>query len=195
MSEPKRNNNDTNVKKTSQGIDNMKGSGIMSNEKKTVRIEDIPNATQTKIEYVNRLGNVPSAYEARLKLRARQGWHQYWAAPGADYERCMASGMYAHVREPSDEQRKTGKWEPGEEAGEVIKIVNNEGKVELIALECPMDAYVEYLHWMEQESTRRYTAIKEQYYNAIEGLNSAVGGRGRQFIAGEVNDEGNFKPL
>jgi len=187
--------NNTKKDTVSKSVDKIANEAISLNQdKQEIKAEAIPNATVKKVEFVNKLGNVPDTYTARLKIRPRRGWHQYWAAPGEDYERCMASGAYTQVRMPTDEQKRNG-YEPGEENGEVLKIVNTEGKIELVALECRMEDYEEYLHWMEQESTRRYMAIKEDYYNSIESLNSKSGSRGKHLIAGEMNKNGEFKPF
>jgi len=140
----------------------------------------------------NPLGNASDAYTARLKVRERTGYHTYWAAPGADFERCMASGMYTQVREPTEEQRKKG-CEPGTESGEVKKIMTAEGKVELIALECPKDAYEKYLAWMDQQSSMRYGEIRTQYAQATDEINRNIGGRGARIVPGEVDEDGRFK--
>ena len=142
----------------------------------------------------NPLGNSSDAYSARLKVRERTGYHTYWAAPGADFERCMASGMYTQVREPTEDERKKG-VKPGYESGEVKKIMTSEGKVELIALECPIEAYEQYLQWMSQQSSLRYGAIKADYYEKTEEINRGIGGRNARIIPGEVSEDGAFKAL
>ena len=177
-----------------ESVDMTQVPGVELKQKKPVNPDDLPKMSKKGIEYVNRLGNVSSAYAARLALRARTGWHQYWASPGEDYERCMSSGVYTQVREPTEQQVRDG-YEPGTESGEVKKILTSEGKIELIALECPLDAYTEYLNWMSQESTRKYMAVKENFHHSIDDLNNQFGGRGREITAGEVDNNGDFKPL
>ena len=177
-----------------KSVDMTQVPGVELKQKKPVNPDDLPTISKKGQEFVNRLGNVSSAYAARLAHRKRPRWHQYWASPGEDYERCMTSGVYTQVREPTEQQRRDG-YEPGTESGEVRKILTSEGKVELIELECPLDAYVEYLNWMSQESTRQHTIVKENFYRNIEDLNSQFGGRGREITAGEVDNNGDFKPL
>lgn len=157
------------------------------------RKEAVKPVKREGIEIVeNPLGNSSSAYAHRLKIRQRTGWHTYWAKPGADYERCMASGAYTQVRKPSDKQLNEG-YEPGYEDGEVLKIMDSEGKVELIALECREEAYQQYLKWMSQQSAMRYGAIKTDYAKATEDINrSAPRGSGK-IIPGEVGEDGQFK--
>lgn len=137
----------------------------------------------------NPLGNSLSAYEYRQHIRARKGWHGYWANPGADFDRCMATGNYVQVRKPTDEQERKG-YVPGEENGEVIKRLNAEMKVEAIALECREEHYQQYLQWMDQQSSMRYGEIKSNYFEKIDDLNKDIKVRGGRIIPQDLNEEG-----
>ena len=137
----------------------------------------------------NPLGSSQSAFEHRLRIRTRKGWHGYWANPGADFDRCMASGMYKQVRRPTEEQEKKG-FEVGEENGEVVKRLNAEGKVEAIALECREEHYQQYLQWMDQQSSLRYGAIKENYMTNVDGINRDIKDRSARIRPLDLNEGG-----
>lgn len=182
--------NNTENKSVLESVDTVKGAAVESKQKRAVDPDSLSKMSKQGVEFVNRLGSATSAYAARLHIRPRTGWHQYWATPGEDYERCINSGTYTQVREPGKPGEK-----PGYESGEVKKILNAEGKIELIALECPLDAYEEYLNWMSQESSRKYMAVKGNFAQAVDDLNRAAGGHGREMTAGEIDKNGDFKPL
>ena len=126
---------------------------------------------------VNPLGNSMDSPNFKLKTRERKGWHTYWASPGADFERCMGCGKYKQIRKPTEAQEKSG-FEVGEESGEVIKLLTEDLKVELIALECREEHFQEYLRWMDETSSRKYGAIKTDYMEKVEDINRGVTRRG-----------------
>jgi hypothetical protein len=100
----------------------------------------------------------------RLRTRERRGWHTYWAAPGPDFDRCIASGHYKQIRKQLEGEDR----EPGYENGEVLKLLDGEGKVELIALECPMEYYQKRIQRMATKSQERYAANKEAFASVVE---------------------------
>jgi len=107
--------------------------------------------------------------EAREYIRPRRGYHQCWKNPGREYDAAVL-GPYKPVRKPTAEQEKAG-FEPGTESGEVLKRLDADGKVEAIALECPEEVFNDYLTWMDEESTRRYKGLTEDYLMGIEEIN------------------------
>lgn len=100
----------------------------------------------------------------RLRTRERRGWHTYWAAPGPDFDRCIASGHYKQIRKQLEDEDQ----DPGYENGEVLKLLDGEGKVELIALECPMEYYQKRIQRMATKSQERYAANKEAFASVVE---------------------------
>ena len=106
----------------------------------------------------------------REKIRARKGWHQCWAGPGGDAETKLA-GPYKNVRKPSDAQERGQKFEPGEEAGEILKRMDGNGLVEAIAVECPEHLFQEHLEWVSQKSRASVVQQKEQYFGKVEEIN------------------------
>lgn len=137
----------------------------------------------------NPLGNSRGSYEFRMYIRPRTGWHGYWANPGADFDRCMGSGKYVQVRKPTEAQEKAG-YEPGTESGEVIKRLTADGKIEAIALECRQEDYEQYLKWMDQQSSMKYSGVKEGYYEGIENINRGITARGGRIIPQDLNEQG-----
>lgn len=111
----------------------------------------------------------------RLKIRPRRGWHSCWKSPGADFDGAMA-GPYTQVREPTAQQEKDG-YVPGEESGEVKKLLDGEGKVELIAVECRQELFEQHLEAMSLKSARMYSDVKQGFFKATEEINRQVGGR------------------
>lgn len=145
---------------------------------------------QGKVEVMRNplLSNPLSGYaESREFIRARRGWHQYWANPGRDFDERMR-GPYRQVRVPTDEQKKAG-YEPGEENGEVLKRLDGEGKVEAIALECPQDQYEAYLQWMADASGLAKTTVKRNFAKRVEEINRDLPADMR---VGLVDDEGDL---
>ena len=113
----------------------------------------------------------------RLRIRQRAGWHQCWKTPGNELDAALG-GPYRQVRRPKDtgEKDKYGevvpeKVEPGYENGEVLKIMDENGKVELVAVECPQGLYEEYLEYMARKSRGMYSANEEKFEQNIEELN------------------------
>lgn len=100
----------------------------------------------------------------RLRTRQRRGWHTYWAAPGPDFDRCVASGYYKQIRKQLEDEDR----EPGYENGEVLKILDGDGKVELIAMECPVEYYEKRIQRMATKSKERYAANKEAFATVVE---------------------------
>lgn len=145
-------------------------------------------AKSVVVEITNPLGGAGNAYDHRMNIRKRPGYHGYWANPGADFERCMASGAYTQVRKPTDKQEKEG-YQPGEESGEVLKRMTAEGKVEAIALECTQEAYEQYLEWMSQESAKRFTQMKQNFFQNTEDLNRGARHRDERIIPIDTTGE------
>ena len=109
-------------------------------------------------------------HEYRLKVRERKGWHTYWAAPGPDFDMRMAIGAYHQVRKhktKGDEDLEPD-VEPGYETGEVLKLLDGEGKVELIAMECPEEFYQDVINDMSSASVARYSKQEENFAQTIE---------------------------
>jgi hypothetical protein len=126
-----------------------------------------------KIEVLTNPMNPLSGYtEARERIRARKGWHQCWAGPGRDYE-AKISGPYKQVREPTEAQKRAG-YEPGYEDGEVVKLLDGEGKVEAIAMECPQELFDKYLEWMSKKSGARKQEIKGDFFKSVEDINREI---------------------
>jgi hypothetical protein len=129
----------------------------------------------------------------RLKIRERKGWHPYWASPGADFDMRMALGVYHQVR-----KHKTDTYgkdlepdvEPGYESGEVLKLLDGDGKVELIALECPLEFYEEVINDMSTKSVARFKRQNESFAETIEEeINVRVPKDHRMKVYGEGDKE------
>jgi len=115
--------------------------------------------------------------EFRLRIRARRGWHQCWKTPGNELDAALA-GPYKQIRKQKDTGRKDQygeaileKQEPGYENGEVLKLMDENGKVELVAVECPLELYDKYLEYMAEKSRRMYSANKNKFAENVEELN------------------------
>ena len=122
-----------------------------------------------KVQAKNPFNPLQGEAEAREYVRPRKGWHQAWKNPGREYDTAVL-GPYKPVRDPTKEQKDKG-YEAGDESGEVVKRLDADGKVEAIAVECPQEIFEEYLNWMNEESTRRYAGITEEYLVKIEDIN------------------------
>jgi hypothetical protein len=120
----------------------------------------------------------------RLKIRARRGWHQAWKAPGVDFDTAM-SGPYKQVRK----QKEGESEEPGYENGEVLKLYDGEGKVELIAVECPEELYQQHLLAMARKSSRMLVGAKEDFFRATEEINRKQSNRDSRIIATDESSE------
>lgn len=144
----------------------------------------------TRVEVLsNPFNPIEGDSEFRLKIRARKGWHPCWKSPGMEFEAAMA-GPYKQVRKPTDAQKKDG-FEPGYESGEVLKIVDAKGDVELIAVECPEELFEKYKEYVSQKSVRRFQKITEDYASGIEDIN-----RGMKRKDGRIVPlDGSGKPL
>lgn len=110
--------------------------------------------------------------EYRLRIRVRKGYHQCWKSPGMDFDNAMA-GPYKQVRNPTKEQEAAG-FEVGYENGDVKKILDGKGDVELIAVECPQELYEQHLEAMSVKSTRMYSDVKEGFFRATEEINRSM---------------------
>jgi hypothetical protein len=99
----------------------------------------------------------------------KAGWHLYWAAPGADFDTKIA-GPYRQVRFQKEDEDKP----VGEEGGEVIKLMDGEGKAELILLEIRDELFQEHLEWQSQESRNRFGEVGQNFEQTIEELNKGV---------------------
>lgn len=121
--------------------------------------------------------------ESRLKIRERVGWHQCWKSPGGELDAALA-GPYRQVRKQALLKGKDGKqvldkWNqpkeeekaPGEENGEVLKLLDENQKVELVAVECPLELYLQYLQWMSDKSRSMYLGNKARFSENVEQLN------------------------
>jgi len=114
----------------------------------------------------------------RLKIRPRRGWHQFWKSPGVDFEMAIA-GPYKKVRKQKDGEEQ----EPGYENGEVLKLLDGEGKVELIAVECLLEMYEKHLEAMARKSSRMLVGAKEDFFRATEEINRRQGNRNARIVA------------
>jgi hypothetical protein len=129
----------------------------------------------------------------RLKIRERKGWHPYWASPGADFDMRMALGVYKQVRKHKvDGQDKD--LEPdvkaGEETGEVLKLLDGDNKVELVAMECRQEFYEEVVSDMSKQSVARFTNQNESFASTIEEeINVRVPKDHRMKVYGEGDRE------
>lgn len=154
------------------------------------------NVLKTPRIFSNPLGNTSDAYVHQLYIRPRPGFHQYWAAPGADFDRCMMSGNYHQVRKQKVDVNGNSVEKdvaPGEETGEVLKRIDAEGKVEAIALECREEHYLEYLQWMDQQSTMKYRSIKDDFMTNVENLNRDAKSRSSRITPMDLDEEGRPK--
>lgn len=107
----------------------------------------------------------------RLRTRVRRGWHTYWAAPGADFDMRMGCGYYRQIRKHAEDANGNDKEpdvEPGYENGEVLKILDGEGKVELIALECPEEYFGAIISDVAGRSQARFKSRKEDLEATLE---------------------------
>jgi hypothetical protein len=107
----------------------------------------------------------------KLNIRKRAGWHSYWAAPGADFDMRMGIGVYKQVRKHKVDALGNDlepSAAPGDETGEVLKILDGDNKVELIALECPEEFYLKVIDSMSKQSVARYQSQKEGFEQTIE---------------------------
>jgi hypothetical protein len=119
----------------------------------------------------------------RLRIRSRRGWHQCWKTPGNEFDAAM-QGPYKQVRKQAEMKGKDGKavldkWgqpkleekEAGEENGEVLKLIGEDGKVELIATECPQELFGKHVEWMAEKSRAMYDSNKDKFRESVETLN------------------------
>lgn len=129
----------------------------------------------------NPMNPIQGAADYAEYIRPRRGWHQAWKNEGREYEAAIL-GPYRPVREPTDAQKKEGKYEPGEENGEIKKRKDSEGKVEAIAVECPQEIFEQYLNYMSESSSSRFTQIEETYASELEQINRNVGHKDARVI-------------
>lgn len=120
----------------------------------------------------------------RLNIRARRGWHQCWKAPGVEFDLAMA-GPYKQVRK----QKEGETAEPGYENGEVLKLFDGDGKVELIAVECPAELYEQHLEAMARKSSRMLVGAKEDFFQATEEINRKQGNKHARITAMDESGE------
>lgn len=115
-------------------------------------------------------------------IRPRKGWHQAWKNAGRDYEAAIM-GPYKPVREPTEKQKKEG-YEPGEESGEIKKRVEDDGnkRTDVIAVECPQEIFEQYINYMAEASSNRFTQIQETYAGELEQINRNVNRRDAKVI-------------
>lgn len=120
----------------------------------------------------------------RLKIRPRRGWHQCWKSPGVDFDTAM-SGPYKQVRK----QKEGEEQDPGYENGEVLKLLDGEGKIELIAVECPQEMYEKHLEAMARKSSRMLVGAKEDFFRATEEINRKQTSRDARIVATDESGE------
>lgn len=117
--------------------------------------------------------------EFRLRIRERRGWHPCWKTPGLELDAALA-GPYTQVRKlkvegkNKDGSDKFEKVEPGYETGEVLKLMDENGKVELVAVECPLEMFEKYREWMAAKSRQMYGANKDRFAENVEQLNTKL---------------------
>ena len=143
-------------------------------------------AAATKVEISNPLNPLGMNSEFRLKIRERKGWHQCWKTPGNELDAALA-GPYRQVRNQALLKDKEGKQvydkhhqmryedkEPGYENGDVLKLMDENGKVELVAVECPQELFEQYLEYMAEKSRMMYGANKDKFVENVEELNRGL---------------------
>ena len=115
--------------------------------------------------------------EFRLRIRARRGWHQCWKTPGNELDAALA-GPYRQVRKQKESGAKTvygevvlEKEDAGYENGEVLKLMDENAKVELVAVECPEELFQGHLGWMAEKSRQMYDGNKSRFRENVETLN------------------------
>jgi len=145
------------------------------------RAREAERLTRAELEVLSPL-EMNSSY--RLKIRARGGWHQCWKSPGADFDLAMA-GPYKQVRK----QKEGENQEPGEENGEVLKLFDGEGRVELIAVECPQHLYEAHLEAMAKKSSRMLVGAKEEFFRSTEEINRRQTNRNARITAIDESGE------
>jgi len=116
----------------------------------------------------------------RLRIRARRGWHQCWKTPGMELDAALA-GPYKQVRKLKETGKKDRNGdpvlenaEPGYESGEVLKLQDENNKVELVAVECPQEQYEAFLEWMAAKSRGMYSANEDRFEENVEQLNKKL---------------------
>jgi hypothetical protein len=139
------------------------------------RAKEVERQTQRDLEVLSPL-EMNSSH--RLNIRSRKGWHQCWKAPGVEFDMAMA-GPYKQVRN----QKEGEDAEPGYENGEVLKLLDGDGKVELVAVECPLDMYERHLEAMARKSSRMLVGAKEEFFRATEEINRRQGNRNARIVA------------
>lgn len=151
--------------------------------------EKAAQAAHDSISVMNPLGTDLSR---RLALRPRRGYHQVWRRPGSDYDSAVRYGPYTPIRSSgTDAKGKKLEEAPGCETGEIIKLLDSDGKVELIACECPQDLYESYLKWVSAESRKRYVANKQTVFSEAERAN--IISRRPEARVKVIDDEGDLQ--
>jgi len=137
-------------------------------------------AKKATVEISNPVNPLGMNSDFRLKIRERKGWHQCWKSPGLELDAALA-GPYRQIRK----QKETGakdkygeavleKQEPGYENGEVLKLMDENNKVELVAVECPNELFEKYLEYMAEKSRLMYNANKGRFAENVEELNTKL---------------------
>ena len=140
-------------------------------------------AAATRVEVANPLNPLGMNSEFRLRIRERRGWHQCWKTPGMELDAALA-GPYRQVRKQALAKDKEGKQlydkhhqmlyedkEPGYENGDVLKLQDENGKTELVAVECPAEMFEKYLEYMAEKSRLMYGANKNRFVENVEEMN------------------------
>ena len=126
----------------------------------------------------------------RLKIRERPGYHQCWKSPGQEFDAAMA-GPYTQVHKQADLANGKKENKPaGEENGEVLKLIDGNGKVELIAVECKLELFEQFKEFMAAKSRQMYRGNKETFTSSIETLNRATSKQNRLKVIDEEGDVG-----
>lgn len=159
----------------------------------TVKVKNESKAKKAlEVQAVSLVDPLGMNADYRLKIRPRRGWHQCWKSPGMEFDSAMAAG-YKQVRK----RKATGKKdkygedilenvEPGYENGEVLKIMTEDGKVELIAVEVEEQRFRDHLKWMSEKSTSMYRGNKQRFNENVEELNRRLDPDKRMRVIDEV---------
>lgn len=96
------------------------------------------------IQFLDPLSHSPIQ---RIKLRERRGFHQSWKRPD-EIESAKEMG-YRVIRKPNPKKEHE---EPGKETGEVVELLDGEGKVEQIGVEIEEDIHNKHLNAIKAKS-------------------------------------------
>jgi hypothetical protein len=126
----------------------------------------------------------------RTRIRKRRGFHQTWKRPD-EVESAKEMG-YKVVRKPNE---KKGEEEPGYESGEVLEILDGEGKVELVAMEIDQDIYDKHRDMIKMKSKYKKEGAIENLQELAERTSAEVGMKGAVKVRDMSKDEGGWKDV